>query len=138
MFLTLEDYKVVIGEQSMKTITQDEESNYVLAEAEAREEISGYLRPRYDCEAIFSAKGTARNRMIVMYAVDIALYHMAASASGRMNRETRKERYDRAIEWLEGVQSGKIIPDLPLATSEGGESATPIHWGSEKRHKNTW
>ena len=24
----------------------------------------------------------------------------------------RKERYDRAIKWLEGVQAGRIVPDL--------------------------
>ncbi len=56
-----------------------------------------------------------------MYTADIALYNMIASLSQRLGYDTRKERYDRAIKWLEGVQAGKIVPDLPLATDEEGE-----------------
>ena len=45
---------------------------------------------------------------------------MAASLPQKMGTEIRKERYDRAIKWLEGVQSGKIVPDLPVSTDEEG------------------
>ena len=55
MFITEEDYKVVIGEQALKVITQTSETNRLNAEMEAQEEISGYLRPRYDCTALFAA-----------------------------------------------------------------------------------
>ena len=55
-----------------------------------------------------------------MYTADIALYNMIASLPNRMGYETRKERYERAIKWLEGVQAGKIVPDLPIATDETG------------------
>ena len=56
MFITEEDYKVVIGDAALKVISQTDEVNRNNAEAEAQEEISGYLRPRYDCNAIFSAE----------------------------------------------------------------------------------
>ena len=115
MFITDEDYKVVIGEQALKVVSQVSQENRANAETEAVEEISGYLRPKYDTSAIFSAAGTERNKLIVMYTCDIALYHMAASAPQKMGMEIRKERYERAIKWLEGVQSAKIIPDLPSA-----------------------
>lgn len=121
MFITEEDYRVVVGEQALKVISQTSAENRAGAELEAREEISGYLRPKYDCGAVFSAEGDGRNRLIVMYTCDIALYHMSASQPQKMGAEIREERYKRAIEWLEGVQAGKIIPDLPLAVDEDGE-----------------
>lgn len=121
MFITEEDYRVVVGEQALKVISQTSAENRTSAELEAREEISGYLRPKYDCEAVFSAEGDGRNRLVVMYTCDIALYHMSASQPQKMGAEIREERYKRAIEWLEGVQAGKIIPDLPLAVDEDGE-----------------
>ena len=48
MFITEEDYKVVIGDNALKVISQVSPENRTNAEAEAREEIAGYLRPKYD------------------------------------------------------------------------------------------
>ena len=114
MFITEEDYRVVIGENALKVVSQASQEIRDNAELEACEEIAGYLRPKYDTEAVFSAEGENRNRLVVMYAADIALYHMIAAMPQKMGSEIRKERYERAIKWLEGVQAGKIIPDLPL------------------------
>ena len=110
MFITDEDYKVVIGEQALKVVSQVSQENRANAETEAQEEIASYLRPKYDTDAVFSAEGQQRNKLIVMYTCDIALYHMAASTPSKMGMEIRKERYERAIKWLEGVQAGKIVP----------------------------
>lgn len=138
-FITDEDYKVVIGEQALKVVSQVSQDNRTNAEYEAVEEISGYLRPKYDTDTIFSAMGTERNKLIVMYTCDIALYHMAASAPQKMGMEIRKERYERAIKWLEGVQSGKIIPDLPLATDDEGQPVgVPFTFGCQKKLRHNW
>ncbi|QCD40589.1 MULTISPECIES: phage protein Gp36 family protein [Muribaculaceae] len=118
MFIDTEDYKVVIGDAALKVVSQSSPENIANAEAEAIEEISGYLRPVYDTAAIFAATGNDRNRLIVMYTADIVLYHLTASQPQKMGSEIRKERYERAIKWLEGVQAGKIVPDLPLAGSD--------------------
>lgn len=120
MFIDNEDYRVVIGDAALKVISQSSPENIANAEAEAIEEIAGYLRPVYDTDAIFSASGCDRNRLIVMYTADIALYHLTASQPQKMGSEIRKERYDRAVKWLEGVQSGRIIPNLPVTASDDG------------------
>lgn len=139
MFITDEDYKVVIGDTALKVISQTDEANRNNAEAEAQEEISGYLRPKYDCSAIFSAGGSERNRQIVMYTCDIALYHMVSAMPQKMGSEIRKERYERAIKWLEGVQAGKIIPDLPLAVDEEGNStAETVLFDSQPKLRHNW
>ena len=119
-FITQEDFKVVSSEASLKAITGADPDNISNAIAEAQEEVAGYLRPKYDTDRIFATEGNGRNRQLVMYTADIALYNMIASLPNRMAYETRKERYERAIKWLEGVQAGKIVPDLPIATDETG------------------
>lgn len=119
-FITQEDFKVVSSEASLKAITGADPDNVSNAIAEAQEEVAGYLRPKYDTDRIFATQGDERNRQLVMYTADIALYNMTASLPNRMGYETRKERYERAVKWLEGVQAGKIVPDLPAATDESG------------------
>ena len=138
MFITDNDYAVVIGEDALKVISRASEENRANAELEAIEEISGYLRPVYDCNAIFNAEGDDRNRLIVMRTADIALYHLVASLPQKMGIDIRKERYERAIEWLEGVQSGKIIPDLPTVEEDdySGSFGTVFH--SEPRLWHNW
>lgn len=139
MFIQEIDYKVVIGETALKVVTQADQETRGNAELEAVEEISGYLRPKYDCKAIFEAEGANRNRQILMYACDIALYHMAASLPNKMGMDIRKERYERAIEWLKQVQAGIVIPDLPEATTDSGESAAPsIRYGSKPCVDNSY
>lgn len=139
MFITDEDYKVVIGDTALKVISQVSAENRANAETEAQEEIAGYLRPKYDCDVLFDAEGNRRNRLIVMYTCDIALYHMSASMPQKMGSEVRKERYERAVKWLEGVQAGKIIPDLPLAMGEDGEPAgIGIVFNSDKPLRHNW
>lgn len=139
MFITDEDYKVVIGDQALKVVSQVSQENRANAETEAMEEIAGYLRPKYNTKAVFSAAGTDRNRLVVMYVCDIAIYHMAASTPQKMGMEIRKERYERAVKWLEGVQAGKIVPDLPLAMDEYGEPiGMPMVYGCQKKLKHNW
>ena len=139
MFITDEDYKVVIGDQALKVVSQVSQENRANAETEAMEEIAGYLRPKYNTKAVFSAAGTDRNRLVVMYTCDIALYHMAASTPQKMGMEIRKERYERAVKRLEGVQAGKIVPDLPLAMDEYGEPVgMPMVYGCQKKLKHNW
>lgn len=138
-FITQEDFKVVVGEVAFKVITQASDENRDNAVREAQEEISGYLRPKYDCEAIFSAQGTNRNSQIVMIACDISLYHMGSALPQKMGSEIREERYKRAISWLEGVQAGKIVPNLPLVVDSKGEpSNLPLRFGCQKKQRNNW
>lgn len=139
MFISDQDYSVVIGEAALKVISQVNETVRDNAEAQAQEEISGYLRPKYDVAAIFSATEADRNPLIVMYTCDIALYHMSAALPQKMGSEIRKERYDRAIRWLSDVQAGRITPDLPLLTDDQGNSVGLImRYGTQSKIHHNW
>ena len=148
-FINDNDYQVVIGETALKVISQVSAEVRSVAELQAQAEIAGYLNPKYDTEKIFNTEGYMgvepldRQPLIVMYTCDIALYHMSASLPGKMGSEIRKERYERAIKWLEGVASGKIVPTgLPLATVTMADGKTVANLGSryssDKKQNNTW
>lgn len=141
-FINDNDYHVVIGENSLKVISQVSADIRSAAELQAQAEIAGYLNPKYDTTAIFNPENT-RHPLIVMYTCDIALYHMSAAMPGKMGSEVRKERYDRAIRWLEGVANGKIVPTgLPLATTTTPDGKVVSNLGSryssDKKQHNTW
>ncbi len=138
MFIDNEDYKVVIGDAALKVVSQWSPENIANAEVEAIEEISGYLRPVYDTAAIFAATGNDRNRLIVMYTADIVLYHLTASQPQKMGSEIRKERYERAVKWLEGVQAGRIVPDLPLTVSDDGSAGFGTSYHSFPKLRHDW
>ncbi len=139
MFIQDEDYKVVIGDAALKVISQVSDTVRANAEEEAIEEMSGYLRPKYDCSAVFSAVGDERNHLVIMYTCDIALYHMSAAMPQKMGSEIRKERYERAVKWLEGVQSGKIVPDLPLLLDDDGELVNgSFSYGCQSKLRHNW
>ena len=130
MFLSNTDYQVMIGERAFDLIQQSDEDNLRHAEEMAQEEMAGYLRPRYDVGRIFARRGTERNMQIVMFLCDITLYHLVSWLPQKMGYEIREIRYRRAIEWLQGVQSGKN-PCLPA-----GEALRPP--GQRQRHFAGW
>ena len=139
MFLTEEDY-IVASSTALSVLQQSSEENRERAERMALEEVSGYLRSRYYVEKVFSATGAERNDLVVMRTCDVALYHLSSWLPNKMGHDIRKERYELAVKWLEGVQAGKITPDLPTVTGEDGEEDinNPMKWGSEKKNVYIW
>jgi phage gp36-like protein len=145
MFLSIEDYKAVVDNKTLDVINQSDPENLNRAEGYAIDEISSYLRAAessktgirpYDIAAAFSATGADRNRQLVMYACDVALYHLIAWLPGRIGFDIREIRYKRAIEWLESVQAGKVILDIPLVPEEAADDAgNAIRWGSWGKNK---
>ena len=139
MFLTENDY-IVASADALTIFSQSTPKKREKAEKMAIEEIAGYLRSRYDTGLIFSAVGDNRNDVIVMHACDITLYHLTSWLPGKMGREIRKERYERAVKWLEEVQAGKVTPNLPTCTGEDREEDinNPVKWGSGKSNTYIW
>ncbi|MDR1338826.1 MAG: DUF1320 domain-containing protein, partial [Prevotellaceae bacterium] len=74
---------------------------------------------RYDCDAIFSAAGDARNGLILMMALDITVYNIFCVHNPQKISQITKDRYDRALEWLRRVSRGEAnIDGAPLLPSE--------------------
>jgi len=74
--------------------------------------------------------GDNRNQQIVMYLIDITLYHLHSRINPRNIPDLRKERYDGnnpqqnggAIAWLKRCASGDVTADLPNILPEQGNS----------------
>ena len=130
----------MVGDKALQIIQQADSDNRQKAERMAVDEICSYLRGRYDVKKVFAAVGAERSDIILMYTCDVALYHLISWLPQKMGYEIRKERYDRAIKWLEGVQAGKVIPDLPLLTGENGEDdpGAPIRFSPGQKNTYDW
>ena len=90
-YLTIDDY-VQVSSDALKIIQQSDDDRRYRAEQAAQEEISSYLRSRYDVTAIFDDDVTNRNMQVVMYYCDIVLYNLVCSLPQKMGYELRKER----------------------------------------------
>jgi len=84
--------------------------------------------------------GDKRHPLIVMYMIDLALYHVHARISPQNIPQIRVDRYDEAMIWLKGVAKGTITPDLPKAidpkTGEG--SSNLLRLGGNNRLFSSW
>ena len=135
-FLTKEDFKAVCDNPTLEVIGQQDDENIARAERYAMEEISSYMRSRYNISEAYAKRGAERNQQLVMITCDVALYHLIAWLPKRIGFEIRDIRYKSAIAWLKDVQAGKATPDLPAITDEhGNDIGTPITYGGWEKSK---
>lgn len=132
MFIDQTDLKTNIYEYQLSEITEGDTTITLQGCAAAIEEVRGYLAA-FDTAVIFGTTGAARNPLLVRICVTVAVWHIIDLSNVDMIFTQAKERYDRAIAWLKGVQKGTIIPDLPLLTAPDGEPITRIHIRSNRK-----
>jgi phage gp36-like protein len=126
-FIKPSDYDATIHAEIITAITRNDNAAVELAENFAIEEMRSYLNKRFNCDELFAKEGTERNVLILMFAMDIALYHMHTGHNPRSFPQIRKDRYDRAIDSLKMMQKGEMTPTgLPLI-----ESTEPAYGGVE-------
>lgn len=107
-FIELEDYDSTLHAEILDALVRNDEAVIEQCENDAIAEMKGYLSGRYDTDAIFARRGSERNNLILMYAKDIAVYHLFCLHNPYKMSKVRQDRYDRAMEWLRQVSAGKI------------------------------
>lgn len=116
-FIELSDYDASIHRDILDALLREDVTLVEILEDRAIVEMRGYLSRRYDVNAIFSATGDGRNQLILMMAIDIAIYHIFCMHNPQKLSQMRKDRYDRAKEWLKAVANEEIsidgAPQLP-------------------------
>lgn len=117
-FIELSDYGASIHSEILDAITRNDESIIEVCEDRAIADMRGYLSKRYDCDALFSATGSARNQLVLMMLIDITVYHLFCIHNPRNISEIRKDRYERAVDWMKAVKRGLDIDGAPLLASE--------------------
>lgn len=112
-FLNDEDYAGAIRAWILNVLTNENPGVREQSERSAQIEMESYLRNRYDVGVIFEAQDLERNALVVMYLVDITLYHLHANISPENVPELRFVRYNAAKDWLKDVAKGNLSPNLP-------------------------
>jgi phage gp36-like protein len=128
-FLTDDDYKDQVKDNVLATIIENTSSLRTKAELKAQAQLTSALNMRYDVPAVFAAAGDARNAEVVMYMVDVVLYHLHSRLNPGQVPELRKERYQDALDWMKMVASGKLEPDLPKPSGDLEGTKLDVQYG---------
>lgn len=133
----------------MEQITEGNDDIIDMAMAAAEEEIRSYLtgnnmrewqdgRLQYDVDAILSAVGEARNPLILKHATTIAKWWIVELCNADVIYEQTKERYDRAIAWLNKLAKGQLnLSSLPKLDTEATEKQ-PFIFGSRTKFNHDY
>lgn len=124
-FVQLSDYDASIHREILDALTRDDDTIVEICEDRAIAEMRCYLSKRYDCDRIFSASGNDRHQLVLMMVLDIAVYHIFCIHNPQKLSQIRKDRYERAVEWMKAVAHEDIsIEGAPMLPEEERMSGT--------------
>ena len=149
MFLEEKDLENSIYNYQVEQITEGNDQIVWEAMQAAEEEVRSYLslnnkrvkydgRLIYDVDKILSATGSGRNSMIKKTMITIAKWHIVELCNADVIYEHAKERYDRAVTWLNKLSKGEItLSTLPVIennpTETDDDSTAPFAYGSREK-----
>lgn len=139
MYLSPEELKTHLYKANVALIDEGDPTILTAAIDGAVQEAKSYLA-RYDLKAIFTASGTDRNPLLLIFVKDIATWHFITLCNAGADLEFRRFRYERAVSWLRAVQKGDVTPDLPLLDDDhDGKPDAPgeyIYGSNPKRNQH--
>ncbi|MBQ4519831.1 MAG: DUF1320 family protein [Bacteroidaceae bacterium] len=75
-FINPTDYDATVHREILDALTRQDAAIIDICEERAISEMKSYLAPVYDVEAVFGARGEERHPLVLMMALDIAVYHI--------------------------------------------------------------
>lgn len=136
-FVNIEDYDASVHREILDALVRDDRALVEICEDRAIAEMRCYLSKRYDCDAIFSAEGEERNQLVLMMAIDLAIYHIFCIHNPQKLSQIRKDRYERAVEWMKGVANEEIsIDGVPLLPEEERARKSSLMFKSNRKRVN--
>lgn len=136
-FVNIEDYDASVHREILDALVRDDQSLVEICEDRAIAEMRCYLSKRYDCDAIFSASGEDRNQLILMMVIDIAVYHIFCIHNPQKLSQIRKDRYERAVEWMRAVANEEIsIEGVPMLPEDERASKASLMFKSNRKRVN--
>lgn len=132
-FIDPSDYDATVHKDIIDALTRGDDNILDICEERAISEMKSHLAGRYDVEAIFNTNGTERHPLVLMMCLDIAVYHVYCVGNPQKLSQMRKDRYERAVEWLKAVKRGNAdINGAPLL-SEDERSQDFLYQSNPKR-----
>lgn len=134
MFLTKEELYTKIYQEILDAIVRNDSTIVEVTIQASVSEMKSYLSDRFDVNLIFGKSGDNRHPLILDFLKDITVYHLHSIYNPDKIPQIRKDRYDRAIQWLKDVAKDLINPDLPLINVSSPSGS--IAFGSNKKRNN--
>lgn len=111
-----------------------EESDKILNTVELQniQLIKGYIASRYNVSEIFSVLTPIKHEILTRILTKLVLFDIIRRNAARKVPTDYKEEYDKALELLEKIATGRIkLEGLPVPTDENGNptNSTSI-WGN--------
>lgn len=143
-FITPEDYDASIHREILSSLLREKTAGGTpnpdynpqvleVCEDQAIAEMRSYMETIYDCDAIFSTTREERHPLVLMFAKDITIYHIFSLYNPYKIADIRKDRYERAIEWLKGIAKGTIaVGGLPRLPEEQTSENSPWQITADK------
>lgn len=134
-FLTDTDYHAQIRPEQLDRLIENNQSLRLDAEGKAISQAKSRLRVRYNVDEIFLKTGTDRHQELVMYVVDLSLYHLHSRNAPGQVPANRAQRYQDALDWLGKVAEGSWDAGLPTVgdlDGNGVDDKNVVQWGSRK------
>ena len=138
-FISKEDFDATVHRDILEAVTRQDDAVVEICVDRAISEMRCYLSGRYDCDAVFDATGKERNQLVLMMLTDMAVYHLFCIHNPMKLSQMRKDRYERAVEWMKAVRKGDISVDgLPPAqkSPEEATARSPYQMRSNPKRRN--
>lgn len=135
-FIDIRDYDASIHREILDSLlkgdAREDPAIIEICEDRAVAEMKSYLGHFYKTDEIFSRRGAERHPLVLMMALDIAIYHIFTIHNPFKISEIRRDRYDRAVKWMEEVAKGRVVIDgAPKLDAEDGAAASPWQISSD-------
>lgn len=127
MFLEKEDLYTAISEYQLRNITTSAATIQAAIRA-AVGEAESYLGAKYDCAAIFAARGETRHPTLLECCKQLAVWYLCRIANTDLIFRQASAYREAAIVWLGRVAGldptqPALTPDLPLRSSAAMQQA---------------
>lgn len=111
-----------------------EESDKILDTVEIQniQLIKGYIASRYNVSEIFNVLAPIKHELLTRILTKLVLFDVIRRNAARKVPTDYKEEYDKALELLEKIATGRIkLEGLPLPTDENGNPTNSTSlWGN--------
>lgn len=129
IYLTKDDLITDAFEKLIDESSNDKAGVLDAQEKRAVEYVKSMIAGRYDVNTIFTTP--IRNEVLVSIISRITLYNIIRRNAARKVPTDYVEDYNKAIEQLEKISSGRIqLDDLPPAVDENGNPESTSLWGN--------
>ncbi len=144
MFIEITDLGSSIYGYQINIITEGDDEIVLQAIEAAIDEVKSYLTATakdnnqsnkliYDVNAIFAAQDEDRNSLILRHTITLAKWYVVELCKADIIYEQARQRYDRAIKYLEKIRTGQLqLGSLPTI-SISNEDACPVRMGANRK-----